>query len=45
MEGDRVIDSELLDDHYYRPIAGIIYVGVNKRPAPESTEGTQDNAS
>jgi vancomycin resistance protein YoaR len=33
LEGDEVVDSELLDDHYYRPIAGIIYVGVNKRPA------------
>lgn len=35
MEGDRVVESELLDDHYYRPIAGITYVGVQKRPEVE----------
>ena len=23
-----MVETELLDDHYYRPIAGIIYVGV-----------------
>jgi vancomycin resistance protein YoaR len=39
MEGDRVVESELLDDHYYRPIAGITYVGVQKRPeeVPETS--------
>ena len=41
LEGDEVVDSELLDDHYYRPIAGIIYVGVNKRPASPAP-GVQD---
>lgn len=44
LEGDEVVDSELLDDHYYRPIAGIIYVGKNKRPAP-SIPDTQDGDS
>ncbi len=32
LEGDKMVETELLDDHYYRPIAGIIYVGVKKRP-------------
>lgn len=32
LEGDKVVDNEMLDDHYYKPIAGITYVGVKKRP-------------
>ncbi len=28
-----MVETELLDDHYYRPIAGIIYVGVKDRPS------------
>lgn len=29
--GDELISSELIDDHYYLPIKGIVYVGVQKR--------------
>lgn len=45
LEGDQVVDSELLDDHYYRPIAGIIYVGVNKRPASKQAPDTHNDTS
>ena len=38
MEGDKVVESELLDDHYYRPIAGITYTGVQKRRETGPTE-------
>lgn len=31
IENGKAIEKEMLDDHYYRPIAGITYVGVNKR--------------
>ena len=51
MEGDKVVESELLDDHYYRPIAGITYVGVQKRqetgpetsPMPGSDTGSPED--
>lgn len=33
IEDGKVVETELLDDHYYRPIAGIIYVGVKDRPS------------
>ena len=45
LEGDQVVESELLDDHYYRPIAGIIYVGKNKRPAQEQETDIHNDTS
>jgi hypothetical protein len=33
-KGSELIESELIDDHYYRPIKGIIYKGIQKRPDP-----------
>lgn len=32
--GTELIRSVLLDDHFYRPIQGVIYTGVQERPAP-----------
>ncbi len=31
-QGSERADSELLDDHFYRPIRGVIYTGVEERP-------------
>ncbi len=42
VEDGKVVETELLDDHYYRPIAGIFYAGVKDRPqvVPDTGEDT-----
>lgn len=47
LEGDKVVETELLDDHYYRPIAGIVYVGVKERPVvnPEQPPANGDESA
>lgn len=31
-QDDKLLESELFDDHFYRPIKGIIYTGIEERP-------------
>lgn len=33
-EGENLVDSLLIDDHFYQPVKGIVYVGTEERPEP-----------